>query len=82
MGIFKYVSFKVFPIIMLVFYPFFLLMLRNEVSLELIVTTLTLVYFIILGLFIGLALFYSKEYITEILGDRREIGSKFKYMKR
>lgn len=81
-NMFKYISFNVFPKILLVFFPFFLLTLVNDVSLELVITTLTVVYFIILGLFIGISLFYSKEKITEILGDRRDFKSKFKYIKR
>lgn len=81
-NMFKYISFSVFPKILLVFFPFFLLTLSNDVSLELMITTLTLLYFIILGLFVGISLFYSKEKIQDILGDRREIRSKLKYMKR
>lgn len=78
----KYFSLKIFPTILLVFFPFLLLMLKINVPLELVISTLTWIYFIVLGLFIGLSLLFGKEFIFKILGDRREIRSRFKYMKK
>lgn len=82
LDMFKWITFKSFPTILLVFSPFFLLMLKNEVSLDLVIRTITMIYFIMLGLFIGLALIFSKEKIYYILGDRRDIKHKLKHFKK
>ena len=77
----KFVSFNLFPKVLLVFFPLFLLTLKNDVSVELIINTLVIFYLIILGLAVGLALFLGKDYIYSLMGDRRDFKSKFKYIK-
>lgn len=78
---FKYISFNIFPKILLVFFPFFLLTLKLDVSSELVITTLGVIYFIVIALFLGLSLGYGKEKIINIIGDKRDFKHKLKYMK-
>ena len=74
----KHISFSIFPRVLLTFYPFFLFTLMSVVSLELIINSVIVIYFILLALSVGLFLYLGKDFIASILGDRRD--NKFKYM--
>jgi hypothetical protein len=81
MDIYKWFSFNAFPKVLLVFSPFFWLMLSHNVNVELVINTMAVIYFLVLALFIGLALFYAKNKIKNIMGDKRDFATKMKYRK-
>lgn len=73
------IAFNVVPKILLAFYPFFILLLRHTVSIELMITLLTLVYGIVAALLIGLSLLKGTTYIQNMFND---FQYKYKYMKK
>ena len=66
--IFKYWTYIIFPKVILYTYPLLLLTLRDTVSFEVVITGLIIFYMLITGIFIGILLYYGKEYIMKLMG--------------